>query len=160
MPPQQQSFGRSYVQQIPVISSLFIAQGVLLLLMGGYFIVLGVFMGNMDQFMPPGAQQAEFQDMQLSIMFWAMGAIGGMILIISILHFVAAFLGFNYKGRVFGIVTMVLGLLSLLSCYCAPTAIGLAVYGMIIYLNPASAKAFQMGKSGMKKQEILSHFPN
>jgi hypothetical protein len=146
-----------------VIASLFIAQGVLLLLMGGYLIVLGVFMGNMDQFMPPNAQQpAEFQDMmdtQTTIMLWGFGIVGGVIVIIAFLHFIAAYLGFTYKGRVFGIVTMIAGLLSMFSCYCAPTAIGLAVYGMIIYFNPAVTKAFALGKSGMKKQEILSHFP-
>ena len=128
--------------------------------MGGYLIGLGWFMGNMDQFMPANAQQPPELDMMAqNMMLWGFGIVGGVILIISILHFIAAYLGFTYKGRVFGIVTMILGLGSLLSCYCAPTAIGLAVYGMIIYFNPAVSKAFALGKSGMKKQEILSHFP-
>jgi len=163
-PQHQPSAGRGYVQQVPVIASLFIAQGVLLLLMTAYFTFTAVFMSNMDKFMPPEAQQgAEFQEM-MDVQQWIFGVgfgiAAGLLAIVAILHFVAAYLGFNYKGRVFGIATMIIGLVSMITCYCAPTAIGLAVYGMIVYFNPAVNKAFAMGKSGMKKQQILSHFPN
>jgi hypothetical protein len=74
------------------------------------------------------------------------------------MHFMAAYFGFKYKYRVFGIVTMIAGLGAMLTCYCAPTAIGLGVYGMIIYFNPAVAKAFALAKSGMKKDQILANF--
>ena len=89
-----------------------------------------------------------------------MGVFAGGILILSIMHFVAAYLGFKYRRRVFGIVSMIVGLGAMLTCYCAPTAIGLAVYGMIIYFNPAFAQAFAMGNAGMSKQDIMAKFPS
>ena len=80
--------------------------------------------------------------------------------ILSFMHFLAAYFGFNYKHRVFGIATMILGLTTVFTFYCAPTSIGLAVYGLIIYFNPAVVKAFQLRKAGMDKQEMLAQFPN
>jgi hypothetical protein len=154
--------GRSYVSQVPVIAALMIAQGVLLLIYALVIVAYAIFFTQMDAFMPPEAQ-AEFEAQmagQTTILAVVAGVFAAGILILSIMHFVAAYLGFKYKRRVFGIVTLIMGLGSMFTCYCAPTAIGLAVYGMIIYFNPAVAQAFTFGNAGMSKQEIMARFPN
>ena len=167
MPPGQPpigspNLGRSYVSQVPVIAALMIAQGVLLLIYAILMTCYAIFFTRLDAFMPPEAQ-AEFQAQmqgQQTIIAVVLGVFAGGIVILSIMHFVAAYLGFKFRRRVFGIVTMIMGLGAMLTCYCAPTAIGLAVYGMIIYFNPAVAQAFEMGNAGMNKPEIMDKFPS
>ncbi len=44
------------------------------------------------------------------------------------------------------------------TCYCAPTAIALGVYGLITYLNYEVAQAFVMGEAGRTREEILAAF--
>lgn len=136
-----------------------IAQGVLLLILAIICVGYAFLFSNMDSFMPADAQQPEMDETVMfivSIVCIVMSAAAG---ILSLLHFVAAYFGFNYKHRVFGIAVMILGLSTILTFYCAPTSIGLAVYGLIIYFNPAVVKAFQLRKSGMGKQEMLAQFP-
>jgi hypothetical protein len=53
---------------------------------------------------------------------------------------------------------MVIGMGSVLSCYCAPTGIALLVYGLIVYLNPAVKLAFEMGAQGIPASQILATF--
>ena len=46
-----------------------------------------------------------------------------------------------------------------LTCYCLPTAVALAVYGLIVYLNPEVSEAFRMGEAGSEPAEIVAAFP-
>ena len=138
-----------------------IAQGVLLMIFALLMIGYAFFFSRMDSLMPPDAK-AELKDVmafQKTVISAICGVISGCAFILGAMHFVAAYLGFSYKNRVFGITTMILGLGATLTFYCAPTAIGLAVYGLIIYFNPAVVKAFQLRKSGKSKLEILAEFP-
>lgn len=155
-----QGFGRSYVKQVPVIASLMIAQGVLHLILAIICVGYAFLFSNLDSFLPPDEQQPEVTEQMMSVVSIVCIVLSVAAGILSILHFVAAYFGFNYKHRVFGIATMILGLSTILTFYCAPTSIGLAVYGLIIYFNPAVVKAFQLRKSGMDKKEMLAHFPS
>ncbi len=152
--------GRGHVQQIPVIASLLLAQGVLLLLYGLMMGGFAIFFTQSDMFLPQDANRPQEVDEMVGwILPLVYGIMGGVVAILSIFHFVAAYLNFNYKGRTFGIVTMACGLVSSFTCYCAPTAIGLLVYGLIIYFKPAVSHAFELRRSGMTKQQILEQFP-
>ena len=157
-PPQ--GFGRGYVKQVPVIASLMIAQGVLLLILAIVCVGYAFLFSNMDSFLPPDEQQPEMAEQMMSVFSIACIVLSVAAGILSILHFVAAYFGFNYKHRVFGIATMILGLTTILTVYCAPTSIGLAVYGLIIFFNPAVVRAFQLRKAGMGKEEMLAQFPS
>jgi hypothetical protein len=55
-------------------------------------------------------------------------------------------------------VSIIAGLSSMLSCYCAPTAVGLLVYGLILFLNPAVKTAFQMVEQGHSVDQVLAAF--
>jgi hypothetical protein len=57
-----------------------------------------------------------------------------------------------------GLVSIIVGLASMFTCYCAPTAIALLVYGLMIYLNNAVRTAFQMGQQGQSAEQILAAF--
>jgi hypothetical protein len=136
-----------------------IAQGMLLLILAIICVGYAFVFSNMDSFVPPGAQQPEMDAKLMSIVSIVCIVIAVGAGILSMLHLAAAYFGFNYKYRLFGIAVMILGLSTILTFYCAPTSIGLAVYGLIIYFNPAVGKAFQLRKSGMGKQEMLAQFP-
>ena len=64
----------------------------------------------------------------------------------------------KFRGHTFGIVTLSAGLLAIFGCYCAPTAIGLFIYGLIVLLNPPVKQAFAMGEQGRTPDEIRNHF--
>ncbi len=83
---------------------------------------------------------------------------GGLSLLLAIAQIVAGALNFGFRGRMLGITTLLLGIASALTCYCAFTGIPLTIYGLIIYFNPAVAEAFRLRKSGLSKQEVLAQF--
>lgn len=152
---------RSMVSHVPIISVLFIVQGVLLLVMSIAMVGYAFFFANLESFLPPEAQEEMMRELgPMQGMITAMIAVpAGGLFILCVMHFVSAWFGFQYRHRVFAMVTMLMGLAASLTCYCAPTAFGLAVYGLIVYLRPEVAAAFQMRKDGMSKEEMLGRIP-
>ncbi len=158
-------FGRGYVNQVPIIATLLLVQGALMFLMALIFAMNSVMFTQFDMFamQPPGAPQPDPETQQKiaemsRMVFWAMGILGAAVGSLGILHIVAGILAFQYRGRRLTIVTLVLGLSGVLTCYCAPTSIGLLIYGLIIYMHPAVKQAFVMKESGLSNNDIQSHF--
>ena len=83
-------------------------------------------------------------------------AIGIPVLISGILRIVAGVQNYRFKGRTLSLVSIIVGMATLFSCYCAPTAMGLLVYGLILHLNPAVRAAFEMGRKGHSADQILA----
>ena len=79
-------------------------------------------------------------------------------MIAGLLRLYAGIQNFRFRGRTLGIISFSVGLFSMLGCYCAPTSIGVFVYGLIVYLNPAVKAAFEMGEQGMNGDQILASF--
>jgi hypothetical protein len=65
---------------------------------------------------------------------------------------------YKFRGRTLGLIALGGGMVTVMTCYCAPTAIGLGVYGLITYLNPEVAQAFAMGEAGTSRDDILSAY--
>jgi len=152
--------GRGYVRQIPILAVMTIVQGALLFVMGIFCAGYGVFFLMMPQMMPPeerARMQAEAQGMFEVFGGVAIG-LGALILVIATMHFIAGIRNLKYRGRVFTIVTWILGLLASFTCYCGPTSVGLAIWGLIVFLNPAVVSAFKMAEAGMKQREIEDQF--
>ena len=75
---------------------------------------------------------------------------------IGVSRIFAGILNLKFRGRIFGIVINCIGFLSALTCYCAPTAIGVAVYGLVIYLNHDVVDAFPESKNlFLERPEIV-----
>ena len=72
------------------------------------------------------------------------------------MHIVAGIRNYKFRGRVFGLVALGGGMITMITCYCAPTAIALGVYGLITFLNPEVNQAFAMAASGKKREEIMA----
>jgi len=153
--------GRSSVRQVNVIAWLMIVQGILILLFSAFAFVYAYYITHIDSFFD-GATAKELQQQMppefRERYYWLFTVWGIIAAILAILHFWSAWLNFDLRGRLLGIVTMALGLTMLFSCWCAPTSIGLAIYGLIIYFQPAVVHAFHLRQSGMTKQQVLATF--
>lgn len=151
--------GYGYVSQVRVVAILNCVQG-------GLEIPLGLILGAVAAFIPFAVQMDKQagggaggppEEMKW-IVGGAYGLIGAALLISGTLRVVAGIQNFRFRWRTLGMVSFFLGLGSMIACYCAPTSIGMLVYGLIIYLNPAVKAAFEMGKQGMSGEEILARF--
>jgi hypothetical protein len=147
--------------QVIVVAILLIVQGVLEILMGLLlFFIAIVFVPMMAE--EVARQQAggrpgfgpglpkDFEQLATPI-YLAMGLIG---LVVGGLHIVAGIRNLSYRGRAFGLVALFAGILSVGTCYCSLTALGLLIYGAIVYFNEQTARAFELGEQGISAAEI------
>ncbi len=87
----------------------------------------------------------------LTVVYLSMGLVG---LVAGILHIIAGIRNLSYRGRTLGIVALIAGGLSVGTIYCAPTTIGLMIYGLIVYFSADGRRAFELGEKGMSGAEI------
>lgn len=145
------------VRHVMPVAILMIIQGAMELFIavvyGGLIVLVPAIMQDMpaQKGMPPAAM---FQSI-LAIVYGVMAA-GGVIA--GLLHVTAGIYGLRYRRRMLGIVALLVGLLSASTIYCAPTAIGLAIYGMITYCNPAVVAAFALGDAGVPPAGVRARF--
>lgn len=159
-PPQPMvDSGYGYVAQVRVVAILNCVQG-------GLEIPLGLMLAAAAVFIPYAIQMEEQagggggdppEELKW-IIGGAYGIIGGALLLSGILRIYAGIQNYRFRQRTLGLVSFFLGLASMITCYCAPTSIGVLVYGLIVYLNPAVKAAFEMGKQGLTGDQILASF--
>ena len=97
-------------------------------------------------------------EVMINMMSWGYGGVGVVVGIIGVLSILAGYRNWKFKGRTLGIVSLVAGLGTILSCYCLPTSLALCIYGLIVYLNGPVAAAFRMGEEGYSGDEITMTF--
>ncbi len=137
-----------------------IVQGSLDVLMGMVFIGMAALvhfgMRNAIANDPEFQQNGPPPEVMFTMMSWGYAAVGGGTSLIGLLNIFAGIRNMMLKGRVLGMIALFLGLAASLSCYCMPTSVGLLVYGMIVYLNPAVIRAFQLRAQGYAADEALA----
>lgn len=152
--------GPGLVRHVMPVAILMIVQGSLELLMTFLFVALAVavpFMfpeGGMARELGAGPPPGVFKSFMMAI-YGVMGA-GG--LIAGVLHVTAGIFGLRFRRRMLGVVALIVGMASITTIYCAPTAVGLAIYGMITYFNPAVVAAFALGDAGVPAADIRGRF--
>jgi hypothetical protein len=159
LPPPQPP---GLVNQVRILAILMIVQGVLEVLMGLFLtgmsvvavtLMKGAFAKNPN--MPPGGPSAEVMSGILFGIYLLMG-IGG--LAVGLLHCVAGYKNFHFRGRTLGIIASIGGVASIITMYCFPTGVALCVYGLIVHLNGSVIRAFQMREAGFSSEEVLMAF--
>ncbi len=153
--------GRVFVRQVTAIAMLMIVQGVLLAIFGLFCVGYAIFFGHIDSFMPASARveiDAQLPPDLRTYMIWLLriSAVGSFVL--GLLHVFTGIFNLGMHGRMLGITTLLLGIGSAMTCYCALTGIPLSIYGLIIYFNPAVGEAFRLRKTGLSKEQILATF--
>jgi hypothetical protein len=137
----------SFPQQVPVIGILMMVQGGLELAMGLLLLVIAGFLPiaiAMDQRAAPG-------DPPVWIIGVVYGIFGLAISTIGILRMFAGYGAFRFRRRMFAIIANCLGFGTLLTCYCAPTALALGVYSLIVLLQPSVMHAFAQNVPAQSK---------
>jgi len=138
-------------RQIKVVAILMMVEGGLETLMSILLIVMGPVMMSVMKSAP--SHSGDPPPELFGGIYIGMGVI---LLISAVLKIVAGIRNISLKGRVLGFVGLASSLLSLFSCYCIPTALGVSIYGLIVYLNQKSGQAFQMAESGMPAEQVLA----
>lgn len=140
------SAGGGLARHVAVVAILLMVQGGLEILMGGFYVFLGVMTAVYAQ------QEGVRPGLAIGGVYGVMGAAS---LGSGILHAVAGWRNYFFRTRWLGIVALVAGLGALFTCYCFPTSVALMIYGLIVYLNAQSARAFEWGQQGMSREQIV-----
>lgn len=142
--------GRGLVGHVPIVAALLIAQGLLELALGLFCLGFAAF-----SFTIP----SEFLGMEPQVFALLMSIIGVPGTVCGALRVAAGSFNWSYRKRTLGMIALGVGLAAVITAYCAPTAIALAIYGLIVYVNEPVALAFALGEQGRSKAEIQAAFP-
>ncbi len=142
-------------RQIKIVAILLMVEGGLESLMGIFLCVMGpVMMAFMSASPPPSTGGAAPPPPELfGAIYISMGAA---TLIAGILKVIGGIRNVSLKSRTLGFVALGSSVLSLASCYCIPTALGLGIYGLIVYVNERSAQAFKLVETGMSADQAIA----
>ena len=147
-PPPRRS---SMVGQVTVVAIIMIVQGALVGLMGILFLILGPAMFALSG---TSGFQTEEDRMVSGVAGAVYMLLGGVMLAVGGLNILAGIKNLKFRGRTLGIVAMSIGLIAVFTCYCSLTAVGLLIYGLIVYLNQDVKRAFEMGEQGASPDQI------
>jgi hypothetical protein len=145
------------VGHVRVVGILSIVEGCLEALMSIFYIVLAFVMPMLISSTNAAPQDPEAEKglIVVTIIYGSMGVFG---LLAGILHIVGGVRMYQFRSRTLGLVSLVAGLAAVFTCYCLPTAAALAIYGLIVMLNPSVVQAFQMRDQGHSPEKILAAF--
>ncbi|HEV3340626.1 MAG TPA: hypothetical protein VG125_09720 [Pirellulales bacterium] len=152
------SSGGGMARQIPVVAILLMVQGGLEMLMGGILALFGstfaFFMvqqqGQGGANVPPGPPFG-----LLMVAVYAVMGIGAFA--VAALKLFAGWQNYFFRGRTWGIAALASGVVSIVTCYCFPTALILMVYGLIVYLSAEAGWAFSLGDQRFTREQVLWH---
>jgi len=138
------------VRQVKVVGILMIVHGITVVIMGGILAAIGIMMAAA----PPGrGRPGGPPDPWIFVVIYI--AWGGMVAACGLLNSIAGFRVMTFHNRVLGLVALFSNILVLFSCYCALTAIGMMVYGLIVLFQQDVARAFEMVASGATPEEAI-----
>jgi hypothetical protein len=145
------------VPQVQVVSILMIVNGALSALMGLLFSALGPFMFvvmNADKRGGPPANERAILEI-VSIVYLVLGLL---VLTAGLLNVIAGIRALHFRGRALAIVALFFNLVPVFTVYCAPTSLGVMIYGLIVFFNADVARAFRMAAEGVPPEEIRARF--
>jgi hypothetical protein len=71
------------------------------------------------------------------------------------LRVLAGALSVFFRARAFGISTLIIGLLSTVTCLCLPTSVALCIYGLRVYLSQDVRRAYAMRAHGASVDDVV-----
>ena len=146
---------RSMFAQILVVGILQTVVGGMELLLGGAYVAMAIVIPMSLRAASGAAPGEAFSEWMIGLIY---GGIGGGAMISGCLRLASGISSFYFRNRLLMLISLVFGLVSTFTCYCALTAAPLAIYGMIVMFSPAAKRAFAMRKAGMSPTEIRRAF--
>ncbi len=151
--------GGAYVRQVKPLCICMIIQGVLEILMGLGLFAMALFVPAIMNQQGGGPQMPAEQLQVAKLVVWITYGVGGGVAIIAgILRITAGIRGLYFRSYGMGLASHFVGLLSLMTCYCLPTSLGLCIWGCIVYFNSDVKHAFKLGRNGQSPAEIETSF--
>ena len=127
-----------FVKHVRIVAILLMVQGGLECLMAPLFLIGGLAASaDFHKANDPPPEAAVAVGILLAIVIFGTGLV----------KLIAGIKNYKWRGRTLGIVAFGTGLLSLCTVYCAPTAIALGVYGLIVYLDKDVVAKFSADNS-------------
>ena len=146
-PPGQRS---GLVRQVPTLGILMMVHGGLVAALGLFLAVVGAISGTVGTAsLQYGASSLDPAIAGVLYLVW-----GVVIALIGGLNIFAGMKIKNYRSKTLGMIALGAAVLTALTCWCAPTAIGLLIFGLIVLLNEDVKRAFEMGEQGYSPQDI------
>jgi uncharacterized membrane protein YphA (DoxX/SURF4 family) len=146
--PQQQ-LGRGLVGHVPIVGGLMIALGVLEGLLAMFFVLFAL----ISSLLPP---ESGANPVMLAIFYAGLAVF---TLACGAIRLLAGLSVVRFRRRNLGLAALGIGLLPVFTGLCAPTSIGIAVYGLFVLLNESVIVAFEMASDGKSAAEIQRAFP-
>jgi hypothetical protein len=145
--------------QVPIVGVLMIVNGSMTILMGLVLAAMGPLIytlvkmdGAQRNGMGPGDEGV------LTVMSAVYLILGLVVLASGILNVFGGIRARNYRSRTVVLVALFANMISIFTCYCAPTSIGMMIYGLIVIFQPDVARAFELGQQGISPDEIRREF--
>jgi hypothetical protein len=154
--PQLPHGGSTILTQLAVVGGLQIALGVLEMVMGAILLGFAFFMRQFMQNMA-ARDPAAVERMPPEMEFWMQVGymiVGGAVMLIGLARIPTGIATFWYRGRFLMVASLLAGLLSIFTCYCAVLSLPLAIYGCIIMFHPVTAYVYQLRAQGASLEEI------
>ncbi|MGV3483809.1 MAG: hypothetical protein ACO1RT_05280 [Planctomycetaceae bacterium] len=154
---------RGMIGHVPILAVLMIAQGGLVVLMGlafaGYAYFMPALLREMQQQAVKQGGQGAAMPPQMPVFMTTIGVtLAVLILLVGATTIYSGINVFRYRGRTMAMVSLGAGLCLIFTCYCFPTAIALAIYGLLTLLDPSVRHAFEMREQGVPAEEIQRSF--
>jgi hypothetical protein len=149
---------------IRVVAVLMMVQGFFEVVVGGVITVMAfvfpagiaAMMAADPQVQAEGGPDPQAAARMMMVIYLVMGLAG---VIPGLVHLAAGFRNVQYRGRTLGMAALGLGGLGTTPIVvCLPTAVILGVYGIVVYVQPSSVKAFEMGEQGYSAEAIYATF--
>ena len=147
--PDRRPLGRGLVGHVPIVAGLMVALGAL----EGGLALLFILFALVSLTIP---RNSGANPELLAALYGSLAVVVGSC---AILRVAAGVYARRFRRRNLAMVALGLGLAAAFTGFCAPTAIGLAVYGLIVLFNESVVAAFDLARGGKTRAEIEAAFP-
>jgi hypothetical protein len=150
-------------RQVPIVAILMIVQGALECMMGALlglaaFLFPSMFdwINQMAQRQPVAAGQPipQMPPEMIRLITIIYIALGIAAFIAGVFRISAGCYNIRYRARGMGIAALFIGILTFPTCYCAPTSLGLMIYGLIVYFSGETGRAFALVAEGKSPEAV------
>lgn len=116
--------------------------GAELLFVGGWILIV-IWSASMAHAQPDGV-----------FMLIGYSVFGFLALASAVMRLVSGISSFYFKYRTLSIVSLIYGLLMVITCYCSVPAVAVGIYGLIVFFHPAVKRFYSLRRTGMSAAEI------
>ena len=142
------------MHHVGVLGILLAIHGVLLLVLGGFCLFVAIAAPMMLANVPDEGMYDTKATQTMIVLVYGFFAV--FALLAGFAQLLSGIRLTRFRGRVFGIVSISMGVVCWFSLVCAMTGIPLMIYGFVVLLNRDVIQAFELAKQGKAKREILA----